>query len=85
MAKCLTASHVLSAESFQFTDWTNRTGHVFAFQTADLDPYRDPRLSSSRPDGVTVSGTRPDSQEASSPYSSSCGGDHFVEFPIALV
>lgn len=69
----------------QFTSWTYRTGYVFAFQTADLDPYRDPRLSSSRPDGVTVSATRPDSQDASSPRSSSCGGGRIVEFPIALV
>src|SRR6267154_5012502 len=58
----------------QFTGCTNRTGHVFAFQTAYLDPYRDPRLSSSRPDGITVSATQPGSQETSSPHSSSCAG-----------
>jgi hypothetical protein len=63
----------------------HRTGHVFAFQTADLDPYRDPNLSWSWPNEVTVPATQLDSREASSPHFSSCGGRQVEEFPDGLV
>ena len=61
-----------------------RTGHVFAFQTADLGPYHDRHLSSPRPDEVIVS-IQLDSQEATSPHFSSCDGGRVGKSPDALV
>ena len=63
----------------------NRTGHVFAFQSADLALYHGPRLFSSQPDGATVAATQLDSRVASSLHVSNYGGGRLVAFRYVLV